>query len=218
MPLRYTGRPKGATPIARRDNITKWNVLALVIVISGGVITLGLAQLWVVHWSRTGVRLPLNARHTISLPAGESLVYYESPHSVPSGRATLQLYDPAGERSRVPIVTEDLSFRVHFTGLSGRALWALDIPEPGDYVVIATNENVLSDNDLPPEDHVVFLKSPNSLHETRAVQKGIMITGGSITLVLTIICYLLHLSVVSRRALTGAPPSEEFEGEFRLEP
>ena len=203
--------------MARRRHITKWNLLALVVVIAGGAATLGLAQLWIVNWSRTGERFTLNARHTVTLPAGQSLVYYESPHSVPMGRATLQVYDPAGNRSRAPIVTDDVSFRVHLTGLSGRALWQLSIPEPGEYVFIATNENILSDADLPPEDRIVLFKSPNTVHEARLVQKGIMITGGSITLVLTIICYLFHLGAVSRRGPEAAP-ADEFEGEFKLEP
>ncbi|MCZ6834656.1 MAG: hypothetical protein O7G85_02685 [Planctomycetota bacterium] len=200
---------------SKKNNITKWNLLALGIVVAGGGLTMLLAQMWIINWSESGLRYPLRARQTISLPAGKSFVYYESPFSVPVGRAELQLYDPEGIRTRVPLITRDISFRINLTGLSGRAMWELDIPQAGEYQFVAASHDVASEDEIPLEDKIVFLKTPNSVQEAKAIQKGIMIIGGSITIVLTAICYLIHMKSLGR----GSDDSSEtdmFEGEFEL--
>lgn len=198
-------------------NISKWNILALIVVAFGGGLTLILDQLWIIQWSKTGMHFPVGERQTVALPAGKSLVYYESPHSVPSSLATLQLYDLEGNRSRLPLLREDINYKIRLTGISGRALWEVDIPQPGEYRFIVSNENVLSDEDIPPEDQIVFLKSPNSLLTAKFIQNVIRFTGLGITAVLFIIFYLLHYLTINKRK-SREQEAEQFEGEFELEP
>lgn len=159
----------------------------------------------------------MGERQTIILPVGKSLVYYESPHSVPSSLATLQLYDLEGNRTRVPLLREDINFKIRFTGISGRALWEIDIPEKGDYRFIVSNENVLSDEDIPPEDQIVFLKSPNSMLTAKRIQNVIRFTGLGITAVMFIVFYLLHYLTINKRK-SQEKEAQQFEGEFELGP
>lgn len=189
----------------------------MIVVVFGGGTTLILDQLWIIQWSMSGQHFHVGERQTVVLPVGKSLVYYESPHSVPSSLATLQLYDLEGNRSRVPLLREDINFKIRFTGLSGRALWEIDIPEDGEYRFIVSNENVLNDEDLPPEDQIVFLKTPNSLLTAKLIQNVIRFTGLGITTVLFIIFYLLHYLTINKRK-SQEQEAEQFEGEFELEP
>jgi hypothetical protein len=192
-------------------------MLALIVIIFGGGGTLLMDQLWIVHWSRSGQQFLVGERQSVLLPAGKSLVYYESPYSVPTSLATLQVYDLDGNRSRVPLYahSEDVNFNIRFTGLSGRAMWELDTPQDGEYRFIVTNENVLSDEDIPPEDRIVFLKSPNSLVTAKFIQNVIRFTGLGITTVMFILFYLLHYLTVGKRKNQNQE-TEEFEGEFEL--
>ncbi len=205
--------------IARNKSITKWNVLALVIVLAGLVITLSLDQFWLYTWSESGVQFPIGGQYEIELPAGRSLVYYESYESVPAGPVTLQIFSATGERTRVgPPRNEDNreSYRVRLTGLSGKAFWELDVLEGGPYQIMATNESVLSDSDIPADDRVVFFKSPNSLRGATRIQKMIRISGATITAVPTIVCYLLHWGVLGRIRREEGPPEDDLESETHL--
>ena len=194
--------------ISQRESITKWNILALVSVVCGLVITMTLDQMWILQWGESGIRFPVGGRQTITLPQGRSLVYYESPHSVPSGPVSFSLIHPDGRRVRVPMITKDINYKILLTGISGRAFWELRIREPGDYSFETSNDSVLSDDDVPPEDKIVFLKSPNSLSEAKAFQKIIRITGASISIVVLTIFYLLHFVTLKKRAAARPAPED----------
>ena len=60
-----------------------------------------LDQMWIFQWGESGIRFPVGERQTITLPKGRTMVYYESPHSVPSGPVTFTLFHPDGRRARV---------------------------------------------------------------------------------------------------------------------
>ena len=194
--------------ISQRDSITKWNVLALVSVVLGLVLTLTLDQLWVLQWGESGLRFPVGERQTITLPQGRSMVYYESPHSVPSGPVTFTLFHPDGRRVRVQMIPEDVSYKILMTGGSGRAFWELSIMRPGEYSFETSNDSVLSDEDVPPEDQIVFLKTPNSLAEVQAFQKNIRITGASISIVLLTLFYLKHIVTLKKREASRPAPED----------
>ncbi len=193
--------------ISQRDSITKWNVLALVSVVLGLVITLTLDQLWVLQWGESGVRFPVGGRQTITLDKGRSIVYYESPHSVPSGPVTFTLFTPDGRRTRVPMILENTSYKIMLTGLSGRAFWQLNTMRPGEYSFETSNDSVLSDDDVPPEDKIVFMKS-QTLAEVQAFQKVIRITGASISIVLLTIFYLKHIVTLKKREASRPAPED----------
>ncbi len=174
----------------------------------GLVITLTLDQLWVLQWGESGIRFPVGGRQTITLDKGRSIVYYESPHSVPSGPVTFTLYNPDGRRIRVPMISEDTSYKIMLTGVSGRAFWQLNTMRPGEYSFETSNDSVLSDEDVPPEDQIVFLKSPDTLAEVQAFQKIIRITGASLSIVLLTIFYLKHIVTLKKREASRPAPED----------
>lgn len=174
----------------------------------GLVITMTLDQLWILQWGESGIRFPVGERQTITLPQGRSMVYYESPHSVPSGPVSFSLINPDGRRKRVPMITEDINYKIFLTGISGRAFWQLIIMQPGDYSFETSNDSVLNDEDVPPEDKIVFLKNPDTLGEAQAVQKIIRITGASISIVVLTIFYLLHIVTLKKREAARPAPED----------
>lgn len=206
--LHYRPIQSRRTVISQRDSITKWNILALVAVVCGLVITMTLDQLWILQWGESGLRFPVGERQTITLPKGRTLVYYESPHSVPSGPVTFTLFNPDGRRIRVPMIPNDINYKILLTGVSGRAFWELSIMRPGDYSFEISNDSVLSDVDVPPEDKIVFLKSPDTLAEAQAFQKIIRITGASISIVVLTIFYLLHIVTLKKREAARSAPED----------
>ena len=87
--------------MAGQRPITKWSVLALIVIVIGGATTLLLGQLWLEQWARTGQRAAIGLDQTVDLPAGRILVYYESTIAVPEiGTASLSAFDPYGRRGR----------------------------------------------------------------------------------------------------------------------
>lgn len=197
--------------MAGQSSITKWNMLALIAAIAGGGATLGLDQLWLNNWVNSGQSFAIGQRASIQLPAGTARVYYESGVAVPVGDASLRVLDADGERMPVRALEGDENYRLLFTGWSGRALWEITIPANGTYEMVCHNFNFMSDADIPPEDRVVFLKTPDSFREVKTFRTFIQVTGATITMTAVIILYLLHSLTLQRRrkqtAATVAPSS-----------
>jgi hypothetical protein len=157
----------------------------------------------------------------VDVAPGPTLVYYESPHSVPEANCTLYMRNPYEERvmARIPSAPAvDLSYRVSLTGWSGRALWAVDLDEPGTYEFRCTNANFPSDEAVPVEDRIVFFKHPESLAVARGRQKLFKIAGGVVTVALAIVLYVMHglslrrdAATIVAEAATGEPVREEAE-------
>jgi hypothetical protein len=205
--------PEGPAITDKRRLITKWNVLALVVLVVGTILTVGLSQLWIMHWSQSGVGFPIGVPGTIDVEGapGAVLVYYESPHSVPAGHCSLYVRNPYEERLHTRIPMDDHSYRVSLTGWTGRALWELDLDEPGTYEFLCTNANFKSDDDVPAEDRIVFFKEPQSLAVVRGRQKLLKIVGGTITVAIAIGLYIMHGLALRRLAAEppdGGPDSE----------
>ena len=186
--------------MARQSSITKWSVLALVVIVIGGATTLLLGQLWLEQWARTGQRAAIGLDQTIDLPAGRILVYYESTIAVPEiGTASLSVFDPYGRRVRPAIPAEDHTFQMMFSDRCGRALWELDVVEPGAHIVRCFNVNFASDTDVPTGDCIVFGKQPGTVAQTLVVRKTILIIGAGITLLLAAILYIIHGAALRKR-------------------
>jgi hypothetical protein len=186
-----------ATPKPRP--ITKWSVLALVCVVVGASGTIIIDQVWLNAWVNSGKHFPVGQWSAVELPPGSTLVYYESPESVPLSDATLFLTDPEGDRVRTAQITEDINYRVLLSGWSGRALWRLNISKPGVYRFRCSNHNFEDDSQIPAEDRLTFLKSPATLSEVTAVRKFIQITGATITMTVVVMLYLMHGLALKRR-------------------
>ncbi len=178
-------------------------MLALLVALGGAAITLGLDQLWLNNWFRSGQTFAIGQRATVQLPAGSTLVYYESPVAAPVGDVMLRIFDADNERLRVENLDEsqtgDLSYRLLLTGWSGRALWRVNIPAAGAYGMICNNHNFMSDADIPAADRVVFLKQPDSFKEVKTVRTIIQVTGATITMTAVILFYLLHSLTLQKR-------------------
>jgi hypothetical protein len=179
--------------------ITKWSVLALVCVAIGASTTIIVDQVWLNDWVSSGKHFPINQWTTTELPLGTTLVYYESPVSVPVGDVSLHLIDPDEERVRVTQLGEDINFRVLVSGWSGRALWRLNITKPGPYRFRCSNHNFASDSDVPADDRITFAKTPPELSDATAIRKFIQITGATVTMTLVIFFYLLHGLALKRK-------------------
>ena len=176
--------------------------------IGGAGTTLTIDQMWLGSWLRSGKHFPINQFATVELPAGPTLVYYESPVSVPVSDATLFMTDPEGERVRPINLIEDVSYRMLLSGWSGRALWKLDITVPGPYRFRCSNHNYQADSDVPADDRVAFLKNPQHVQEVTTVRKFIQITGATVTVTLVIALYILHgLALRKRAAVLSSNPA-----------
>ncbi|MDY7108026.1 MAG: hypothetical protein SYC29_05260 [Planctomycetota bacterium] len=195
--------------MARQSSITRWSVLALIVVLLGGAVTLLLGQLWLEQWARTGQRAAIGRDQTVDLPAGEMLVYYESNIAVPEvGSAKLAVRDPYGRRVRPTIPAEDNTFQMMLSDRCGRALWELNVVEPGEHTVRCFNVNFASDTDVPPGDRLVFGKQPGTVAQALVVRKTILIIGAGITLLLAAFLYIIHgVALQKRRA---AEPDRSF--------
>ncbi len=155
------------------------------------------------RWVASGTSIQIGKRTLISLPAGKSLAYYESPNAVPVSNVALDLRDENGEWFYVEPPTTDISFRLMFGGWSGRALWQLDMPAQGEYFVTCRNHNVTDDSEIPPEDRVAFLKQPDSVEELSTGRKIWQVTAATLVFTLTVACYMLHARQLS---LQSRPP------------
>ena len=179
--------------------MTKWNVLALLVIVIGGGLVLAMDQVWLSSWVNSGKSFPIAQRFNVDLPAGESLVYYESRVGVPRDSVTLYLWDPDGERIFVTQIPDDISYYVWLSGWSGRALWRLNLPSPGQYSIKCDNHNYPSDKDIPADDRVVFVKQPDSLDSFSGTRKAMQVAGGSFVFVIAVVFYVLHGRALAKR-------------------
>lgn len=184
--------------------MTKWNVLALLVIVLGGGLVLALDQMWLSSWVSSGRSFPIAQRYNIDLPAGESLVYYESREGVPRDSVTLYIWDPDSERIFVRPLVDDISYHAWLTGWSGRALWRLNLPAAGQYSIKCDNHNYPSNQDIPADDRIVFLKQPDSLEDFSGVRKTVQVLGGSIVFVVAVSLYVLHGRALAKRKASTA--------------
>ncbi len=187
-------------PIARRRLITKWNVLALLVVVAGTAATLLGSRLYLQAWVDGGTKFAISAvrddYNEVDLPAGDILVYYESNESVPTGRVILFMRAPGGDPVEVGWPADDNSFEIG--GRQGRAIFSLHITEPGRHIFRCSNANYLSDNDVPAGDRIAFLKDPPTLAPVLRSRRMILLVGASITLGLAVLLYVCHVVALYR--------------------
>lgn len=175
-------------------------MLALLTIVIGGGITLGLGQLWIHNWSIGGERFTIGEYHTVPVGDDWSLVYYESGVSVPDANVDLRFNESEEQYVfQEPIFDAENEFRVMLTGWSGRALYKIRTDRPGEYEFICINDNQPFDEVARTEDRVVFHKVPASLTEAIATRKLIYIVGGTITIILFIGFYVAHGMALKRR-------------------
>lgn len=179
--------------------ITKWNILALGAAIIGGTATLGLDQLWLQAWASSGKRFPIAQQGEVELPAGVSHVWYESSHSLPTVNVGLHMVQADREVVIPERLGPEVSYRLLLGGRSGRALWRLNMPRSGRYQFTCFNNNFESVDQIPSDDHVVFLKTPDTLAQASIGRKLIQVTGATATGTAVIVLYLVHALELRKR-------------------
>ncbi len=147
-------------------------------------------QAWLHRWADSGLKVPVSAWAEVDLLAGQQLIYYESPVSVPTHNIRLTMRQPNGERLITYRPPDDNNFEID--GWHGRALFEADLIEAGRYSVHAFNANVAADDDVPADDRIVFAKQPNTKVEAVRVRRLIHLIGAVTTVGAGIILYLVH--------------------------
>jgi hypothetical protein len=189
----------------RKRRLTRWNVLALIVVVLGAVCTTAAGQLWVHYWAKSGVRVPLGQWHTIDLPAGDMYVYYEVDGPLPDETVFLHVQDSSGRPANAfPNANEDNDYYLAFSGWSGRPLWHLQGLESGPHNVVAWASRHLVDSPTSSAERVVFAKQPNTIAEVDATRKRIQTTGAALTIAVAILLYILHGVSLHRRRVARA--------------
>jgi hypothetical protein len=191
--------PPPPTKARPQRPITKWNLLALLVGLVGAAATLSIDQLWVLQWIDSGIHFRVGVMVKASLPAGETLVYYESPATVPAADVQLRLLNGTGNVVSLGKPSGDISYGSLATGWSGRALWILDASEAATYDLVCYNHTYERDEDRPPDDRVTFFKTPNSLDQMKFVRTLVQVTGATITMTMVIVCYVLHGLTLQKR-------------------
>jgi hypothetical protein len=179
--------------------MTRWNRLALVVALGGAALTILGDQLHLRRWAQSGIRMPVGEATTIDLPEGDLVAYYESSVAVPNGNVLLAVRGADGAIVPPRLPYEESNFRVLMTGWSGRALWRLDGVRAGPYTVIANNPNFLSNEEVPPDDRIVFAKEPATFTAFDRRRKAVQLTGAGITVVATVLLYCLHVLALRSR-------------------
>lgn len=177
---------------------------ALFVLVCGVAFTLVAGQLVLLTWARTGDRVLVGAEQSVDLDYGEQSIFYESFESVPASNVRMTLRDPYGRLVRPAFPPEPENFRLWLNGHSGRALWTLNVIEPGTYALTVANANYASDEAVPDGDRLVFNKRPPSLHEAEQWRKVVQITTASITFAIVVVLYVLHGRALRRAAVAPA--------------
>jgi hypothetical protein len=192
--------------MATRSSISIWNVLALLTVLGGGTLTLLLDQMSIRSWAYSGIRRPIGNEQIVDLPAGELLVYYESPDYVPGQPVYFSIRSADGNRIPYGTPTSDNNFALLMSGWSGRAMWQIDLPEPTRCEVIVLNDMPEFEDEDRSKHQVVFAKQPATLAEATRNRRIIQYLGAGLTIGLAIALYIVHGVTLSRREQTPQQP------------
>jgi len=169
---------------------SKWRIGALVAAVGGAALTLAGSYGWMLYWSHSGVSQPVGEAGKVTLPAGTTLVYYESRVEAPSTDLELRVADAQHNEMALSRPRDDNDYRLAIGGWSGRAVWEAVIEQPGEYQVHCTNAYHAAGR-APAGDRVTFFKQPQTLAEADQIRRAIQYVGGGITLALIVLCYVM---------------------------
>ena len=191
--------------IAQLKNITIFNILALIVVITGIPLTILQARAALQNWAQSGERFPLGVWGIVDLKETDTLVYYESPDAVPTEYVKLIINDINNTLVHVSTPNERNDFS--FKDKQGAALFELTLLQPGSYRFICHDAMANSIEDNPEQDKVVFAKSPNSKAQAQNKSTLTYIIGGASTLGLAAILYIFHGIRLQRKEGTSKAPT-----------
>lgn len=195
--------------IGQLKNITIYNTLALLVVLTGIPLTIVQGRAVLQNWTQSGKRFPFGVWDVVDLKETDTLVYYESSDDIPTEYVNLVVKDAGGSFIKISTPTERNDFS--YKDKQGLALFELYLPQPGSYSFIFNDALANNSVDNPQQNEVVFAKSPNS--KAQATNKSILtyIIGGASTLGLAAILYIIHVLWLKRKQVTPtAPPLARF--------
>lgn len=177
-------------------SMTVFSVLALLVLIGGGAMTLLGGRAMLKEWAQSGVALTIGETWEIELPEGPVLAYYQSPDVIPTGHITLHVTTIEGEP--VPVRQPDDPNDFAVGGVQGRALFAIHTERKGVY--LATCRDALGEpgTALPSSDRLMVAKAPNSLAEAMGRTRMVYVVGAAGTLILVIVLYIGHWITIAR--------------------
>lgn len=158
--------------------------------------------MWANHWATTGIEFEVGRILDAELPAGDTVVYYQSVQPVPPRTGYtepihLRLIDPYEDLVPLSSITDDASYELG--GRHGRAVFQAKLPVAGIYKLRCSNNAVSSDADTPAEDRIIFFRQPSTLAEMSTVQRVMQVIGGTTTVALAIVLYIIHGVTLHRR-------------------
>lgn len=194
--------------MAMSEHITRWNCLALIIIVVGGALSWGGGWFVLHQWAESGVKIPVGEWQAVDLERGEMLVYYESPAGLPGRHTMFSVRGPSGELiSANQIRRRSRESRGRISDVSFEDQFLLTVSEAGPHEIYLFNSRFDPD-DVPEDDRVALAKWPPTIDDAMMLQRAVLLTGAGLSVGLAAVCYVLHVrSRMRRRLITAADAS-----------
>lgn len=195
---------------SRKRPITIFSILALIVLVVGGGLTVLVSFARIDNWMKSGERFAVGVESAIEfIEPGEQVIFFETRlPELPAHSGAINFHLIDGPRNDLrfewiePDAQESYAPRrvLPTTKVSGRPLWRVTVTEPGLYTFRVDNYHLEQD---PENDRIVFGKNPQSFREVTKSANQIKFGGLAFTGVLFVTLYVLHAVVLSRRAKAG---------------
>ena len=184
-----------------RRHITRWNVLALAVLVIGGGLTWGSGQFVLHSWAVSGESIPIGGWHEVELPEGKVLVHYESERGVPGRHTMFNVRSPSGNLLTQSNVRRSSGRKSGRIGeMSFEDQFYLNVTEPGTHRLHFTNSN-FNPGSVPEGDRVTLGKEPQTIDDAADRQRVVLVIGACITVAMTMTSYILHVRAQIRQRL-----------------
>lgn len=153
------------------------------------------------RWLQSGKHFPVGERVVAELEAGLHTIYYESPVDVPVlGQAHLHILNQDNRPVEISNLSVDTSYRLPWTGWSGREMWQVKVAEPGTYDLACYNLSHPSDKHVPRDDRIALLKHPATFDEASRSSRAVRHAGVVLTVLLVVGLYVQHARTIINSA------------------
>lgn len=190
--------------MAKKRSVTRYSVMALlVLMVGGGSVYFG-SMLYLYYWmSESGEQFGLGETYSTVLGPGTTTIFYQTPDPtvVESGFLYIGITGPNGDR----VLAEQMMHRdvdaygpptfLEGTVPFGRPVWRLEVTEPGEYRFEVTANH----SEQTPDDRAVINKSPSSIQQAMSLQRTLMLGGLSIVGILFVILYIMHFVTLHKQ-------------------
>lgn len=194
--------------MAKSGHITRWNCLALIIIVIGGALSWGGGRFVLHQWAASGIKVPVGEWRAVELDRGETLVHYESDAGLPGRHSMLSVRGPSGNLiSANHIHRRSRENRGRIGEVSFEDQFLLTVSESGPHEVHFLNSRFDPD-EVPENDRIALAKWPPTINDATQLQRTVLLTGAGLSVGLAVICYVLHVrSRVRKRLIAAAETS-----------